>query len=131
MPIDFQWRGAVDDDALNALHAEAFDHDVLDDAWSAQLERHSLGWVTARDENDLVGFVNVAWDGGVHAFLLDTIVAAAHRGRGIGTALVEHAIDRARDAGCEWLHVDWDEDLDRFYVDACGFEPTPAGLYAL
>lgn len=131
MPIDLQWRGPVDDDALNALHAEAFDHDVLDDPWGAQLERHSLGWVTARDENHLVGFVNVAWDGGVHAFLVDTIVATAHRGRGIGTALVERAVEGARAAGCEWLHVDWDEDLDQFYVDACGFTPTPAGLHAL
>lgn len=131
MPIDVQWRGPVDDEALNALHAEAFDHDPLDDEWSAQLARHSLGWVTARDENHLVGFVNVAWDGGVHAFLLDTMVAAAHRGRGVGTALVERAVEEARDAGCEWLHADWDEDLDRFYVDACGFAPTPAGLHEL
>jgi hypothetical protein len=30
--------------------------------------------------------------------------------------------------GCEWLHVDFDDDLRAFYFDACGFTPTNAGL---
>jgi hypothetical protein len=37
----------------------------------------------------------------------------------------------ARAAGCEWLHVDFDEELRAFYLDACGFEPTAAGLIHL
>ena len=56
--------------------------------WRAQVERHSLGWVCARDGGDLAGFVNVAWDGGAHAFILDTMVAARMRRRGIGAGLV-------------------------------------------
>ncbi|TDC74765.1 GNAT family N-acetyltransferase, partial [Streptomyces hainanensis] len=36
----------------------------------------------------LVGFVNVAWDGGAHAFLLDTVVASDHRRLGIAARLV-------------------------------------------
>lgn len=31
-----------------------------------------LGWGTARLEGELIGFANVAWDGGVHAFLVDS-----------------------------------------------------------
>jgi hypothetical protein len=38
---------------------------------------------------------------------------------------------RARDAGCEWLHVDFEDHLRRFYFEACGFQPTNAGLIAL
>lgn len=129
--VAFEWRGRVGNAELNALHAEGFDHPVLDDDWERQLAGHSLGWVTARDGEDLVGFVNVAWDGGVHAFLLDTLVARSHRHHGIGTRLVRAAVDGSRDAGCEWLHVDWDQDLERFYVDACGFESTPAGITPL
>ena len=60
MTITYWWRGELDNDALNRLHAEGFDHRVLDDDWSAQLERHSLGWVCAHDGDELVGFVNVA-----------------------------------------------------------------------
>jgi GNAT superfamily N-acetyltransferase len=130
--IEYVWRGTVHDRELNVLHAEGFDHPPLAISWVSQLERHSLGWVCARDETGaLVGFVNVAWDGGVHAFLLDTLVAVRARRRGIGTAVVARAADGARAAGCEWLHVDFDPDLAGFYLEACGFVPTPAGVIAL
>jgi hypothetical protein len=59
---------------------------------------HSLGWVVARDGAELVGFVNVAWDGGVHAFVLDTIVASSAVRSGIGTRLVDAAGAGARAA---------------------------------
>lgn len=129
--VTFEWRASVANDELNALHREGFDHPVLDDNWERQLRDHSLGWVVARHEGQLVGFVNVAWDGGVHAFLLDTLVSESHRGQGIGTELVRRAVQGAADAGCEWMHVDWDDELDRFYVAACGFVPAPAGLQRL
>lgn len=93
----------------------------------------SLGWVTAHDNTDpsVIGFVNVIIDGGLHAFLLDTAVAKTHRRQGIGTHLVRHAADRARAAGCEWLHVDFEPELTEFYLNACGFQPTAAGLLRL
>ena len=101
--------------------------------WWDQIRPCSLGWVTARVQGGgaLVGFVNVAWDGGDHAFLLDTKVAGEHQRQGIGTALVGHAVGHATAAGCEWLHVDFEEHLAAFYFDACGFRPTPAGLIHL
>ena len=40
--------------------------------WWDRIRPHSLGWVTARHAGYLVGFVNVASDGGDHAFLIDT-----------------------------------------------------------
>ena len=56
---------------------------MLDIDWRAQVERHSLGWVCATDGGgSLVGFVNVAWDGGVHAFVLDTLVEGTCGGPG-------------------------------------------------
>lgn len=129
--VEYAWRGPFDNDELNALHAEAFSHPLLNDDWVGQVERHSLGWVCARQSGELIGWVNVAWDGGVHAFVLDTIVAERARRRGIGTRLVIEAVERARAAGCEWLHVDFDDELTAFYIDACGFRTTPAGLLAL
>jgi hypothetical protein len=57
---------------------------------------------------------------------------ASRAGRhGIGTEIVRVATREARAAGCEWLHVDFDEHLRPFYLDACGFTPTDAGLIAL
>lgn len=95
------------------------------------MERHSLGWVCAFDDSTLVGFVNVAWDGAGHAFILDTVVADSHRRAGIGAELVAVATREARAAGCEWLHVDFEDHLREFYFDACGFQSTNAGLIPL
>jgi GNAT superfamily N-acetyltransferase len=129
--ITYEWRGRFDDDEVNALHAEGFGHPLLRDAWWEQVNRHSLGWVCARNGAQLVGFVNVAWDGGVHAFVLDTVVAARLRRAGVGSTLVATAVEGARAARCEWLHVDFDEALRAFYLDRCGFQPTTAGLIRL
>ena len=129
--VSYSWRGEFENAELNALHAEAFDHPVLDDDWRGQVQKHSLGWVCARHGDELVGFVNVAWDGGVHAFILDTIVRTKAGRQGIGTQLVAIAVPASRAAGCEWLNVDFDDHLRAFYFDACGFTPTNAGLIAL
>jgi len=127
----FEWRGEFDNRELNTLHAEAFAHAILDIDWTSQVKAHSLGWVTARDAGELIGFVNVAWDGDIHAFILDTIVSAKRRRQGIGTQLIAVAEAEARAAGCEWLHVDFEEEYRPFYLDACGFDLTPGGLMAL
>ena len=130
--IRIQWRAPFESAALNRLHAEAFDHGVGEHDWYGQVRRHSLGWVCAFDGDELVGFVNVPWDGRYHAFIMDTAVLAAAQRRGIGRALVAMAIDEVRAAGCDWLHVDFEEEyLRSFYFDACGFVRTTAGLVAL
>ena len=130
----YQWRGEFTNSEVNALHAEAFDTRVYDESewdWVELVRRHSLGWVTARDGAELAGFVNVLWDGLVHAWLQDTMVATRSRGQGVGTGLVAHARDGARAAGCEYLHVDFEDHLRPFYFGACGFAPTNGGLLPL
>jgi GNAT superfamily N-acetyltransferase len=129
--ISYQWRGEFTNAQVNALHAEGFGHRLLDDDWQGQVSRHSLGWVCAVQDGELVGFVNVPWDGGVHAFILDTLVAAGARRHGVGTRLIEVAAENARAAGCEWLHVDFEDELRPFYFGSCEFTPTNAGLIAL
>jgi GNAT superfamily N-acetyltransferase len=100
--------------------------------WWDQVRLYSLGWVTARLNGDLlVGFVNVAWDGSDHAFLIDTKVRSEHQRRGIATVLVRRAALHAKAAGCEWLHVDFEEHLAPFYLGACGFRSTPPVLIHL
>ncbi len=94
----------------------------------------SPGWAPSTDDaasESLVGFVHLAWDGGTHAFLLDTAVHPDHQGRGLGQDLVRAAAAEARQAGCTWLHVDYDAQLGGFYRDACGFRRTEAGLLQL
>jgi GNAT superfamily N-acetyltransferase len=125
-------RFRVDDAVLSGLHARAFatgDREVR--PWAARLERHALTWVGAFEEERLVGFVQVAWDGGEHAFVLDTMVDPAAQRGGIGAGLVAAATAEARQAGCRWLHVDFEDHLAGFYLGRGGFRPTAAGLLDL
>lgn len=101
--------------------------------WTGELGRilpRSLVHACAYDGERLVGYVNVAWDGGGHAFLLDPTVDVAYQRHGIGRELVRRVTDAARERGAEWLHVDYEPQLAAFYT-ACGFRPTNAGLIDL
>ena len=89
-----------------------------------------LAHVCAYDDGRLIGFVKLAWDGGDHAFVLDTTVHPGHQRRGIGRRLVERAAEFARRSGVEWLHVDYEPALGEFYA-RCGFRPTSAGVMRL
>ena len=130
----YHWRGDFTNNEANQLHADAFEHRVFDGTewdWVTLTANHSLGWVTARADGSLVGFVNVIWDGLVHAWLQDQMVSSDSRHQGIGVGLIGVARDKAKAAGCEWLHVDFDDHLRLFYFDAAGFTPTNGGLIDL
>jgi GNAT superfamily N-acetyltransferase len=129
--VSYEWRGSAEELELDWLQAEAFDHPPTPTSWQRQLEHHSLGWVCARIDEELVGFVNVIWDGGQHAVLLDTMVLPREQRRGIGTEIVRVAAIEARRSGCEWLHVDFDRDMAGFFLERCGFGPSEAGLLDL
>lgn len=121
-------RPDLTDAELNALFAAAWPgHRTA--SFAPVLER-SLAWVAAREGGRLAGYVNVAWDGGAHAFVLDTTVHPDLRRSGLGVRLVRAAADAARARGAQWLHVDYEPHLEPFYA-ACGFRPTAAGLLAL
>ena len=126
-----EWRGAFSNDEVTALHAEGFERESGQRDWWKQVQEHSLGWVCARDAGMLIGFVNVAWDGADHAFLLDTLTTAAYRRQGVGAAVVAVAEDNSRQAGCTWLHVDFSPQLRPFYLERCGFQETTGGLISL
>jgi hypothetical protein len=128
--IEYSWRGPLTDRELNELVESHGGHS--EPGWWDRVRGHSLGWVTARTAEDvLVGFVNIAWDGCNHAFLLDTKTRGVLQHEGVGTEVVRQAVLHAQRAGCEWLHVDFREELGSFYFDACGFHPTSAGLIRL
>jgi GNAT superfamily N-acetyltransferase len=134
MPANYEWRGSFENAEVNSLHAEAFETQLYSDDernWSDLLTKHSFGWVVAREGGRLVGFVNVLWDGFTHAWIQDTMVASANRNRSIGSQMIEIVRSECQRAGCQWLHVDFDEDLGTFYFQSCGFTPTSAGLIRL
>ncbi len=130
--IDLQVKFPVVDAELSALHARASGHPLTGvTPWGERLERHSLTWVGAFIDEQLIGFVHACWDGGAHAFLLDTAVDPNRQRKGIGARLVQALVDETTAAGCDWLHVDYEPHLASFYTEACGFNSTFAGLRRL
>lgn len=113
---------------LDALWLSAWGAPAND--YARRILPRSLAHLGAYEGNRLIGFVNLAWDGGVHAFLLDTCVHEDFQRRGIATQLVARATEVASERGAHWLHVDFEPHLEGFYR-ACGFGPTGAGLIAL
>lgn len=62
--------------------------------------------------------VDVAWDGGVHGFVLDSTVHPDHGRRGIGLSLLEEAARAASEKKLEWLHTDFVPELQPLYAKA-------------
>ena len=130
--VELKVRFPIDDQVMSDLHARAFgNRNSGPQPWAQRLEHYSLTWIGAFERDTLIGFVHACWDGGSHAFVLDTVVDTNHRRRGVGKTLVRAVIDQAAAAGCEWLHVDYEPHLSNFYEQACGFERTDAGLLRL
>jgi GNAT superfamily N-acetyltransferase len=128
MNITYQTNPPLENAAMNALFASAWGKPYAVD-FQPELEA-ALCYIAAFDGLKLVGFVKLIGDAGVHAFLLDPSVDADYKRRGIGRELVARAVAFAREHGCEWVHVDFDDELEAFY-EACGFRPTRAGLIQL
>jgi GNAT superfamily N-acetyltransferase len=127
-PISYRISPAITNEQLNAL----FDVAWPDNVWSdfGPVLSRSLAYICAYQQDRLIGFVNVAWDGGIHAFLLDTTVHPEFQRHGIGRELVMRAAQAARERRMAWLHVDYEPHLESFYR-GCGFRHTEAGLMRL
>lgn len=127
-PVRYAVDPPIGESTLRELFSDALGAPANADY--ARVLAHSLLYVAAFVEDRLVGFANVATDGGVHAFLLDPTVDPAFRRQGIGTELVRLAAREAGKRGCEWLHVDYEPHLISFY-SAAGFRSTTAGVMRL
>jgi ribosomal protein S18 acetylase RimI-like enzyme len=130
--FSYAWRGELTDAEMCELVSGHGGRPTPD--WWDGIRPHSLGWVAARASGErLVGFVNVAWDGGDHAFLLDTKTHRNYQRQGIGRQLVGLAAVHAKAAWYEWLHVDFDDAdrLEPYYFETCGFRSTTPGLIHL
>jgi len=129
MNIAYHVNPIVTHDELDKLYAASWPHHDPPYDFRPELE-HALAFVCAYVDGELIGFVRLAWDGSVHAFLLEPTVRPDYRRRGIGQSLVERAVAVARERGMEWVHVDYEPYLRTFYQGS-GFVPTDAGIIHL
>jgi GNAT superfamily N-acetyltransferase len=124
--IEYRVNPTVSNGELNKLFKVSWPGTKQPKDFRPILDR-SLAYICAYKTDRLVGFVNLAWDGGIHGFILDTTVVPEHRRKGIGSGLLRRAADVAREKGIEWLHVDFIPELKSFYRKA-GYRSTEAGL---
>jgi GNAT superfamily N-acetyltransferase len=129
MEIEYRVNPSVANAELDQLYAVSWPNHHPPYDFRPELER-ALAFVGAYDGDELIGFVRLAWDGSIHAFLLEPTVRPDYRRRGIGRSLVQHAVAISRERGMEWVHVDYEPYLGEFYRE-CGFVPTEAGLIRL
>jgi GNAT superfamily N-acetyltransferase len=88
-------------DAARRTYAALLRDEAAGRAFSAAAERNG----------EVVGvyfgeWQQLFWTSETHAWLADLMVDEAHRGQGIGRALLAHAVDRARDAGATGLSLE-------------------------
>lgn len=92
-------------------------------------------FIAARDD-DVIGMLTLATfpiPTGIRAWIEDVVVAAAARGSGAGMALVEAAVDRARELGARTVDLTSRpsrEAANRLYQRA-GFEQRDTNIYRL
>jgi GNAT superfamily N-acetyltransferase len=91
-----------------------------------------MGAQVAVDADDTVlGFAHHVvhphtWGSGPVCYLEDLMVDPAHRGRGIGRALIEALVTRARETGCESVYWHTDQGnatARRLYDDVASLSP--------
>jgi GNAT superfamily N-acetyltransferase len=128
MNITYLLNPPLENTALNELFSSAWGKPYAFN-FQAELEA-ALCYIGAFDGSKLIGFVKLISDAGVYAFLLDLSVHADYKRRGIGQELVARAVAVAKERGCEWVHVDFEDHFEPFY-QKCGFKPTKAGLIEL
>jgi GNAT superfamily N-acetyltransferase len=87
-------RIPLTDAQLNSLFAAAWPNHT--DMTFGPIHERSLTWISAWRLEQLVGYVNVATDGGVHAFLINTTVHPSEQRQGLGRRLVRAAAHQRR-----------------------------------
>lgn len=101
-------------------------------------ERRWRCWVT-KEEGRIVGHVwlqqvpkvpNPIREAETHAYLTNTYVEPGCRGRGLGFALVEVAVDSCRKEGIDSVIL-WPTDASRSLYLRIGFEPAGDDMYEL
>ena len=124
------------DDALGAKRENANDLPPYLKAFTALTAQKGNAIIVGDDGGNVVACLQLtivpglSRRGATRAFIEGVRVAQSLRGKGTGEALVKHAIDKARAAGCRLVQLTSDKsrlDAHRFY-ERLGFKASHIGM---
>jgi ribosomal protein S18 acetylase RimI-like enzyme len=76
---------------------------------------NSYFYICCFDDDKLIGYLDVVSNGVTDAYIQDVIVNPAYQGKGIGTKLMNTAIEKLKNDGVYAISVLFDEKLLGFY----------------
>ena len=128
-PIEYRVRPSLTNDDLNGLFGRAYNKTMSVDF--QRILDQSLTWVAGYDGHTLRAWVNVAWDGFVHAFLVDRTAADDPDGA-IRSELVREAIEAVRRDHPTVFKVHTDCRPDEIaWLGELGLQELPGGIVIL
>ena len=118
---DIQLNGDVTSDEINNLMDLVIpgrDHDNF-----TETLKRSLGYVVVRDKTGtLIGYCNLAWDGGRHATIFDLNVHPDHRNQDFVFSMLQKLVEGARNTpDLRYLHADFNKSRTKI-AEKYGFE---------
>lgn len=123
------------DDELGRTR-ESVDESLYSESFEAILRDPNNAMIVAVDGEEVIGMLQLTLIPGLsrrgawRALIESVRVASSRRGSGVGRALIEFAVGRAREHGCAIVQLTSDKrrgDALRFYA-SLGFEATHEGL---
>ena len=124
------------DDELGPRRENADNAEPYLKAFDALMAQKGNAIIVGDDSGEVVACLQLfmvpglSRQGATRAFIEGVRVASKLRGKGVGEALVRHAIDKARNAGCRLVQLTSDKsrgDAHRFY-ERLGFVASHVGM---
>ena len=122
LTMDPERIGATRAHALLAAHAYWAEGRTLEVQRGAMAGSRSYAVLTAT--GDLAAYARLVTDGATFGWLADVIVDPAHRGHGLGRAVVAHALADVESLGLKRVLLRASDEGRRIYERA-GFTPVP------
>lgn len=94
--------------------------------------KRSLAYVIVRDEGgNLIGYCNLAWDGGRHATIFDLNVHPDHRNKDFVFLMLEELLEVAKNTpSLRFLHADFNKSRTKI-AEKYGFDIINGGIMYL
>ncbi|MCD5002316.1 GNAT family N-acetyltransferase [Enterococcus saccharolyticus] len=127
--LKYQIDGSVSGKAIADLR-ESVGWNRLEEEFSHPLLRDYFS-ISCWDDENLVGYLSVVSNGVTDAYIQDVMVAPAFQKKGIGTRLMEHALNKLKTEGIYMVSLIYGDESLRAYYEKFGFSTMLSGQLEL